>query len=99
LPGVAHGSGGAEHGGIRELPFLEPGRGVDGQVAAGFDPAGPVHVDEQRLVSGAQDAVGREEKPGAAGPAQELAAGGSQQVAADLGDVDGVLADRLAGVD
>jgi hypothetical protein len=57
-----------------------------------------VHVDEQRLVSGAQDAFGREEEPRAAGAAQELAAGGGQQVAADLDDVDGVLADRLAGV-
>ena len=58
-----------------------------------------MHVDEERFVARAQHAVGHVQEPGAARAAEELAARGGQQVAADLLDVDDELADRLAGVD
>lgn len=58
-----------------------------------------MHVDVQRLATGLEHPVGDVQEARTARAAKELAAGRGEQVAADLLDVDGVLADRLAGVD
>jgi hypothetical protein len=60
-------------------------------------PLGGVQVQE-RWVEPVDEPVGHEQETGAARAPQELAAGGRQQVAADLGHVDRHLSDRLAGV-
>jgi hypothetical protein len=80
------------------LPILEAARVGADAVGAVVEPLGGVDVEERGLEALDQLTPDIEE-PGAARPAQELAPGGAEDVAADLADVDRHLADRLAGVE
>ena len=88
----------ARGGRRRCAPTARTGGRRGGAVGERAGPRGGPQVDERR-VEPLHHARPDVEEPGAAGPAQELAAGGGEQVAADLVHVDPQLADRLACVE
>ena len=88
----------ADLAGHESLPVLESARVVTDDVGVGVGPRGGVEIDERGLEP-LDGVTAHVEEAGAAGPAQILAAGGREHVAADLPHIDRELADRLAGVE
>ena len=98
VQGIVNGGAEADFGGVVGLPVFEaPDVGAN-LVAVGGYPFGGVQVQEGRFEL-FKDATAHIEKTGATWASKIFAAGSREHIAADLIDIDGHLADGLAGID